>query len=96
MKLFIRNLAWEAREDDIRQLLDQNNIEGEVILPRDRRTGKARGFAFVKIEGQEKALLFMAKAKNATVAGRNIDVSESRDDRASRPRRDEPENERRD
>lgn len=52
-------------------------------LPRDKTTGKTRGFGFVMYENQKSTVLAVDNMNGAEVVGRIIRVREL--DRASRP-----------
>lgn len=73
-KLFIGNLAYSVRDDDLRQLFqDFGNIEDCVVIM-DRDSGRSKGFGFVTFSdqaGADKAIKEMAEYE---FEGRNLNV----------------------
>ncbi|KNB44945.1 hypothetical protein JH06_3544 [Blastocystis sp. subtype 4] len=49
-KLFIRNVPFEANEDDLRIVFDSYGPIQELVVCRDRNTGKSKGFGFITYE----------------------------------------------
>ena len=54
-KVFVGNLDWHAKEDDIERELSGFGEISEIVIPKNRFTGKPRGFAFVEFENIESA-----------------------------------------
>jgi len=53
-KLFVAGLPESITEEALRDLFDGSGIQVvDVSLPRDRMTGRPRGFAFVRLSGPE-------------------------------------------
>lgn len=95
-KIFLGNLPFEATQESVGELLKSLPCSATVDVPRDRRTGKARGFAFVEIENDDMLAEYISILGKQKLNGRDIKASEVHD-RAARSgggRRDEPENER--
>jgi RNA recognition motif-containing protein len=56
-KLFVGGLADSASEADIRSVFEGAGVEVEhLALPRDRDTGRLRGFAFITLSSEEEAI----------------------------------------
>ena len=51
-KLYIGNLPFSATEDELRSLFEPHGSIASVNVIMDRDTGRARGFAFVEMEGR--------------------------------------------
>jgi len=86
--LYIGNLDWDIDEDF---LADEFSVYGEVsnvFLPRDRDTGRKRGFAFVTMVGREGAERAVEGLDGEQLYGRNVRVNEAqkREPRTTRPR----------
>lgn len=47
MSIYVGNLAYEVKEDDLRQVFAEYGTVKNVQLPIDRETGRMRGFGFV-------------------------------------------------
>jgi len=86
MKIFVGNLSWKCKDQDLEELF---RSYGEVVSAKhmtDRETGKARGFGFVEMAD--------ADAKKAITAldgrefmGRDINVNEARPREERAPQR---------
>lgn len=48
-KIYVGNLPFKASETEVRSLFEQYGTVDEVILVNDKRTGRPRGFGFVKM-----------------------------------------------
>ncbi|CAI7787088.1 unnamed protein product, partial [Closterium sp. NIES-53] len=46
-KLFIGGISWDTTEDRLRDYFQTYGEVREVVIMKDRTTGKARGFGFV-------------------------------------------------
>lgn len=74
-KLFVRNIPFRLTEED---LLDIFSPYGEVVttsIPKDRETGRSRGFAFVEMKAQNEAESAIEGLKGHQIQGREIFVS---------------------
>ncbi|MCC6236371.1 MAG: RNA-binding protein [Dehalococcoidia bacterium] len=81
-RIYVGNLPFSAREDEIRNLFGNYGEVITVVLPTDRETGRPRGFGFVEMsnEDAQKAI----DALNGTdFGGRtlNVNVAREREDR---------------
>ena len=58
MEIFVGNLSYRAKENDIQKLLEDYGTVNSVKIITDRETGRSRGFAFVEIddEGGQRAI----------------------------------------
>jgi RNA recognition motif-containing protein len=84
-RIYVGNLPFSAREDEIRDLFAPYGEVVAVVLPNDRETGRPRGFGFVEMENEDanKAI----DALNGTVFGGrtlNINLAREREDRGPR------------
>lgn len=50
VSLFIGNLPFNVKEDDLRALFEQYGTVHAVKLVRDRESGRPRGFGFVEMD----------------------------------------------
>ena len=49
MTIYIGNLSFQAEQEDLVDLFSQYGQVKKATLPRDRETGRKRGFAFVEM-----------------------------------------------
>ncbi|KAF6249165.1 hypothetical protein COO60DRAFT_1630247 [Scenedesmus sp. NREL 46B-D3] len=74
-KLYVGNLSWSTTEEDLRQVFGQYGEVEDAFIPKDRETGRARGFAFVTLaSGAQDA---MANLNDQEFMGRTIRVNEA-------------------
>jgi nucleolin len=74
-KLFVAGLPESISEDVLRQLFEATGGSVvEVSLPRDRNTGRPRGFGFVTFSSAEEASSARASLDGSLQAGRAISV----------------------
>ncbi|VVM05186.1 hypothetical protein MAMC_00458 [Methylacidimicrobium cyclopophantes] len=77
-RLYVGNLPFSHREEDVRALFSQHGKVTEVNLIIDRMTGQSRGFAFVTMESPEEAKAAIDKLHGAKVEGRSLVVNEAK------------------
>jgi RNA recognition motif-containing protein len=82
-KVFVGNLDFKTRREDVEALFNQVAPVRDVFLPTDRETGRPRGFAFVEYESSEQAALAIEKFNGYELGGRALRVNAAED----RPRR---------
>jgi RNA recognition motif-containing protein len=59
MTIYVGNLSFKATETDLRDVFGEYGGVKRVVVPTDRDTGRARGFAFVEldqIQDEDKAI----------------------------------------
>jgi hypothetical protein len=83
-RIYVGNLPFSSREDDIRELFAQYGEVVSVVLPTDRETGRPRGFGFVEMEG-DAAKKAIDALNGKDYGGRMLNVNEARE-REERPR----------
>ena len=80
-KLFVGNLPWRVREDDLRQWLEERGIaceRVEVLL--EKGTERSRGFGFLHFATDSAALEAREELDGSLLDGRAVLVQEARDD----------------
>ena len=87
MKLFVGNLPFDAKDEDLKNLFSRAGTCASAAVVMDRATGRSRGFAFVEMASDEEARRAMAEINGAGLGGRAVSVSEARERSAgaSRP-----------
>jgi len=74
-RLYVGNLSWDTNEDMLRELFGRDGrTVTDVILKRDRRSGKSRGFAFVDLASDEEVEAAIAALDGTTLDGRPLRV----------------------
>lgn len=83
-RIYVGNLPFSAREEDIRQLFAQYGEVVSVVLPTDRETGRPRGFGFVEMSSEDAAKAIDG-LNGKDFGGRALNVNLARE-REERPR----------
>jgi len=78
MKLYVGNLSYSTREDDLQALFAEFGTVTSVAIITDRATGRSKGFGFVEMESAEAAQAAITKLNNFEYQGRRLTVNEAR------------------
>ena len=78
-KLYVGNLAYNTREDALRNIFSNYGTVESAKVIMDRETGNPRGFAFVEMSSEEEAQAAIAGANGTDVDGRALKVNEAMD-----------------
>lgn len=74
-KLFVAGLSDSVTEETLRDLFSRVGVQVEELsMPRDRVTGRARGFAFVRLATKEQAESARAQLDGQFIGGRSVSV----------------------
>lgn len=76
MNLYVGNLNFDVKEEDIRSLFGEVGEVASVKLMIDRETGRSKGFAFVEMADTEESVIAMKTLNGREFHGRNIVVNE--------------------
>ncbi|KAK9862706.1 hypothetical protein WJX84_008352 [Apatococcus fuscideae] len=74
-KLFLGGLSWETNEEKVRRHFEKYGELQEVVVMRDRMTGKPRGFGFVTFKDKDAAERVCQEPQ--VLDGRQIDAKRS-------------------
>ncbi|XP_057976547.1 serine/arginine-rich splicing factor SC35 isoform X2 [Malania oleifera] len=72
--LLVLNITFRTTADDLFPLFDKYGKVVDIFIPRDRRTGESRGFAFVRYKYADEAQKAVERLDGRTVDGREITV----------------------
>ncbi|ERN11388.1 serine/arginine-rich splicing factor SC35 [Amborella trichopoda] len=72
--LLVLNITFRTTADDLFPLFDKYGKVVDVFIPRDKRTGDSRGFAFVRYKYADEAQRAVEKLDGRNVDGREIMV----------------------
>lgn len=96
-KLFVGGLSDSATEGDLRAVFEGAGFQVEQLaLPRDRETGRLRGFAFITLTTEEEASRARSELHGVDCAGRPLSIREFSQDGPKRgtterpPRQEDP------
>jgi RNA recognition motif-containing protein len=78
MSIYVGNLSYEVKEDDLRHVFSEYGTVKNVQLPIDRETGRMRGFAFVEMEADAEEAAAIEALDNAEWMGRSLKVNKAK------------------
>lgn len=77
-RIFVGNIPYDATEQELKEFFQKAGNITQVVIPKDRETGKPRGFAFVEFETASQMQEAVFKLNNALLRERKIIVSEAK------------------
>ena len=83
-KLYVGNLAYSIRDDDLQQAFAQFGTVASAKVMMDRDTGRSKGFGFVEMGSDAEAQSAINGMNGQALDGRAVVVNEAR------PREDRP------
>lgn len=78
MNIYIGNLNYRVREEDLKQVLEKYGVVNPVKVIIDRETGRSKGFAFVEMPDDTAAKKAITELNEAEFEGRQMVVKEAR------------------
>ena len=85
MNIYVGNLAWKARKQDLIDLFEHFGTVSRAFIVRDKRTRRSKGFGFVEMDDDDSAKAAIEALNNTVFLERAILVNEAN------PRKDEDE-----
>ena len=91
MNIYVGNLPYELTKDELQEVFQQYGEVTSVNIITDRMTGRSKGFGFIEIAEEAKAMDAIDKLNGYSLKGRSLKVSqarprEQRNDRAGNDR----------
>ncbi|MDR1331762.1 MAG: RNA-binding protein [Tannerella sp.] len=77
MNIYIGNLNYRVREDDLKKTLEEYGEVESVRLIKDRDTGRSKGFAFAEVPDDEEARSMIRELNETDYQGRQMVVKEA-------------------
>ena len=77
MNIYVGNLAYKARENDLRQAFEAYGQVASVKIVTDRVTKRSKGFGFVEMPNDDEARTAIERLHGTDLMGRNLNVNES-------------------
>ena len=77
MNIFIGNLSYNVRENDLREVMEEFGAVASVRVIKDRNTGRSKGFGFCEMENDEDAKRAIEKLNGTELSGRPLVVNEA-------------------
>ena len=77
MNIYIGNLNYRVRENDLKGILEEYGTLESVKLVKDRETGKSKGFGFAEMSNDSEAKRAIEELNGAEFEGRTLVVKEA-------------------
>ena len=77
MNIYVGNLNYRVREDDLKAVLEQFGAVESVKVVKDRDTGRSKGFAFVEMQDDDEARKAIEELNEKEFEGRQMVVKEA-------------------
>jgi RNA recognition motif-containing protein len=74
MTVYIGNLAYEAGNEQLRELVEATAAVKHVTVVRDRQSGRSKGFAFVNLQDEAEEERVIETLEGQEFMGRNLRV----------------------
>jgi len=78
MKIYVGNMSYDVREDDLRQAFAEFGQVDSVNIIMDKFSGKSKGFGFVEMASKEVGQACIEALNGKDFKGRTITVNEAR------------------
>lgn len=78
MRIYVGNFDFQTTEENLREVFQPHGEVKEIIIIRDRDTGRSKGFAFVDMTSNEEAQAAMLALNGKELAGRSLTVNEAK------------------
>jgi len=77
MNIYIGNLSYSVRENDLQQVLEEYGTVTSVRVVKDRNTKRSKGFGFCEMENDEDARNAIEKLNGTELSGRLLVLKEA-------------------
>ncbi|MDD5081443.1 MAG: RNA-binding protein [Candidatus Omnitrophica bacterium] len=87
MNIYVGNLSFNAKEDEVRELFAQYGEVSAVRIISDKFSGRSKGFCFVDMPTNDQAQKAVDELNGKEFLGRELRVNEARP-KEDKPRRE--------
>jgi RNA recognition motif-containing protein len=77
-KLFVGNIEWGTSEDDLKALFSEHGDVEEVVIIKDKFSGRSKGFGFVTFVNEADAQKAVEALNEHELNGRKLVVNVAR------------------
>ena len=81
MNIYVGNLHYGIREDDLEQIFGEYGKVNSVKVITDKYSGRSKGFGFVEMLNDDEAQKAIDELNETDVKGRNVKVNQAREKR---------------
>ena len=84
MKMFVGNLSYEVKDEELLELFSKYGKVSSVKIIRDMFSQQSKGFGFVEMPGKAEALKALETLNTFDLKGKKLVVNEARPERDKR------------
>jgi len=77
-KIYVGNLPYSTTEADLRKMFEGYGELGEVVIIKDKFSGRSKGFGFVTVQSDAEAEKAIADLNGKDMNGRALTVNEAK------------------
>ncbi len=78
MNIYVGNLSFDVKEDDLRQAFEAFGKVDSATIIMDKFSGESRGFGFVEMPSKDEAQAAINEMNGKDLKGRALNVNEAR------------------
>ena len=77
-KIYVGNLPYSISEEKLKELFSEYGEVSEVVIIKDKYSGRSKGFGFVTFNEEEAAKKAISELNEKDIEGRALKVNEAR------------------
>ncbi len=78
MNIYVGNLSYDVDENQLRQYFEEYGEVSSVNIIKDKYSGKSKGFGFVEMSDDDKAMQAIDGLNDKELDGRKINVNKAK------------------
>ena len=78
MNIYVGNLSYDLKEDQLREAFEAYGEVDSVNIIKDKYSGQSKGFGFVEMRDDEKAMAAIEGLNQSDMLGRKINVNKAK------------------
>ncbi len=78
MNIYVGNLSYDMKEDELRALFEEHGQVESVSIIKDNFSGQSKGFGFVMMPNRDEAQRAISTLNGRDIKGRALTVNEAR------------------
>lgn len=79
MSIYVGNLSYDVNKEDLEEVFTEYGSVKRVHIPKDRESGRTRGFAFVEMDSDDQEQEAISTLDGAEWMGRTLKVNKAKE-----------------
>ena len=79
MSIYVGNLSYDVNKEDLEEVFTEYGSVKRVHIPKDRESGRMRGFAFVEMDSADQEQEAISTLDGAEWMGRTLKVNKAKE-----------------